>query len=167
MPGETFCSRCGTQNPAAGPASVPASLKESKESGGTDEAKQPAANATAAVAAASPEEPEPATANENGPAATGLGSESLGGGSTGEVKVQTKHTVKKGTTGGHQPAIKQLDPGSVLNARYEIVRRIGGGGMGAVYLADDTVAQRKVALNVLPKKYAADPEFLTSFRREA
>ena len=32
---------------------------------------------------------------------------------------------------------QQLDPGSVLNNRYEIVRRIGGGGMGAVYLAKD------------------------------
>ncbi len=43
----------------------------------------------------------------------------------------------RGTTGGHQPIVKQLDPGSVLNGRYEIVRRIGGGGMGAVYLAKD------------------------------
>jgi len=45
--------------------------------------------------------------------------------------------TKKRTTGGHQPAIKQLDPSTVLNSRYEIVRRIGGGGMGAVYLAKD------------------------------
>lgn len=44
---------------------------------------------------------------------------------------------QKRHTGGHQPAIKQLDPGTVLNSRYEIVRRIGGGGMGAVYLAKD------------------------------
>jgi serine/threonine-protein kinase len=49
-----------------------------------------------------------------------------------------KHTIKSGNTGGgHQPTVKQLDPGSVLNVRYEIVRRIGGGGMGAVYLAKD------------------------------
>ena len=61
----------------------------------------------------------------------------LGGTTTGGAPVPVKHTVKKGTTGGHQPTIKQLDPGSVLNARYEIVRRIGGGGMGAVYLAKD------------------------------
>ncbi len=44
---------------------------------------------------------------------------------------------RKRTTGGHQPTIKQLDGGTVLNSRYEIVRRIGGGGMGAVYLAKD------------------------------
>src|SRR5947207_5647845 len=41
------------------------------------------------------------------------------------------------TTGGHKPAIKQLEGGTLLNNRYEIVRRIGGGGMGAVYLAKD------------------------------
>ncbi len=64
-------------------------------------------------------------------------SAALGGVSTGDVEDPVKHTVKKGTTGGHQPTIKQLDPGSVLNHRYEIVRRIGGGGMGAVYLARD------------------------------
>jgi serine/threonine protein kinase len=45
--------------------------------------------------------------------------------------------TRKRTTGGHQPAIKQLEAATVLNSRYEIVRRIGGGGMGAVYLAKD------------------------------
>jgi len=126
VPGEAFCSNCGTKHPAA-----------VKEPGGTDEAKAPAVSAAAAGAAVSPEQPEPAKSNESVPASTGLGSDSMGGGSTGEVNIQVKHTVKKGTTGGHQPTIKQLDPGSVLNARYEIVRRIGGGGMGAVYLAKD------------------------------
>ena len=66
-----------------------------------------------------------------------MSSDSLGGSTTGEVPVQVRHTIKKGNTGGHQPTVKQLDPGSVLNIRYEIVRRIGGGGMGAVYLAKD------------------------------
>jgi serine/threonine-protein kinase len=44
---------------------------------------------------------------------------------------------EKRTTGGHRPAVKQLEAGTLLNRRYEIVRRIGGGGMGAVYLAKD------------------------------
>ncbi|MBX5477689.1 MAG: protein kinase [Pyrinomonas methylaliphatogenes] len=42
-----------------------------------------------------------------------------------------------GTTGGRRPLNKPLEPGTLLNQRYEIVRRIGGGGMGAVYLAKD------------------------------
>ena len=56
---------------------------------------------------------------------------------TPEPEANVKPQGSKRTTGGHQPAIKQLDPGTVLNSRYEIVRRIGGGGMGAVYLAKD------------------------------
>lgn len=61
--------------------------------------------------------------------------------SIGESEVKAAPTptqaARKRTTGGHQPAVKQLDAATVLNSRYEIVRRIGGGGMGAVYLAKD------------------------------
>jgi len=67
-----------------------------------------------------------------------ISSASLGGSATDSVKIQSTTSVPhKGTTGGHQPTIKQLDGGTVLNGRYEIARRIGGGGMGAVYLAKD------------------------------
>jgi len=61
--------------------------------------------------------------------------------STGEVeeaRQPAQPTVKADSTGGHALSqAKQLESGIVLNARYEIVRRIGGGGMGAVYLAKD------------------------------
>jgi tRNA A-37 threonylcarbamoyl transferase component Bud32 len=47
-------------------------------------------------------------------------------------------TVRGGATGGGRRSMtKPLDPGTMLYSRYEIVRRIGGGGMGAVYLAKD------------------------------
>lgn len=69
---------------------------------------------------------------------TPISSDSLGGSFTDNVQAPGKtSTPKEGTTGGHRPTVKQLAANTVLNGRYEIVRRIGGGGMGAVYLAKD------------------------------
>jgi serine/threonine protein kinase len=56
---------------------------------------------------------------------------------TSGVKVSPSAPVRGGSTGGRRSTSKQLDPGTLLYSRYEIVRRIGGGGMGAVYLAKD------------------------------
>jgi len=66
-----------------------------------------------------------------------ISSDSLGGSFTDNVEAPGTSSPQKGTTGGHRPTVKQLASNTVLNGRYEIVRRIGGGGMGAVYLAKD------------------------------
>jgi Tol biopolymer transport system component len=50
---------------------------------------------------------------------------------------------------------------------YEIVSAIGAGGMGEVYRARDTRLKREVALKILPESFAADPERLSRFQREA
>ena len=52
-------------------------------------------------------------------------------------------------------------------AHYRIVSKLGEGGMGAVYLATDTKLNRDVAIKVLPENFAADPDRLARFTREA
>jgi eukaryotic-like serine/threonine-protein kinase len=52
-------------------------------------------------------------------------------------------------------------------SHYKILKKIGQGGMGEVYLAEDTRLQRKVAIKVLPAVAASIPEGLARFEREA
>ena len=57
--------------------------------------------------------------------------------------------------------------GRVFDDRYEILRKLGTGGMAEVYLAHDRHLDRDVALKVLLSKYAEDEQFIERFRREA
>ncbi len=59
-----------------------------------------------------------------------------------------------------------LQPGQLLN-HYRIVSQLGAGGMGIVYLAEDTRLQRKVALKLLPAHFTRDPDRVRRFEQEA
>src|SRR5512138_3882673 len=52
-------------------------------------------------------------------------------------------------------------------SHYQIVSRLGAGGMGEVYRAHDSRLARDVAIKVLPEDFASDPERLARFDREA
>src|SRR5688572_1927036 len=52
-------------------------------------------------------------------------------------------------------------------AQYEVTGKLGAGGMGEVYRARDTRLDRDVALKILPDAFAADPDRLMRFMREA
>jgi serine/threonine protein kinase/tetratricopeptide (TPR) repeat protein/TolB-like protein len=79
-----------------------------------------------------------------------------------------------GTTGWSVPVQKPvvrdtraaIQPGSVLGERYEILKRLGEGGMGAVYKARDRELERLVALKVIRPELAGNPDILRRFKQE-
>ena len=101
----------------------PSIHKTSPDGTGIAEAREPSGSLETTFVAPESESSAPISSN------------SLGGSFTDNVG--TPATPRESTTGGHRPTVKQLAANTVLNGRYEIVRRIGGGGMGAVYLAKD------------------------------
>lgn len=60
-----------------------------------------------------------------------------------------------------------LEKGNFINNRYEIIGRVGAGGMSDVYKAKDHKLNRNVAIKVLKKEYSKDKNFVSKFRVEA
>ncbi len=139
-PGELFCGNCGTQLVPNSPELKTVAANLSDEVEVQSEAPPSSQPSSSFPSIAAPSESlaesqpiaEEAVTAEPAP----ISSNSLGGSFTDNVHMSETSAAPRGT-GGHRPAVKQLDASTILNHRYEIVRRIGGGGMGAVYLAKD------------------------------
>jgi serine/threonine-protein kinase len=87
--------------------------------------------------------------------------------SLGEVLVQQgvltpsmRENVEKKLQAQQSDGIEQIGP-------YKLIKKLGEGGMGVVYLAEDMNIGRKFAVKILPERYADDGEFVSRFRREA
>jgi eukaryotic-like serine/threonine-protein kinase len=63
--------------------------------------------------------------------------------------------------------VAEVEVGSVVDGRYRVLAKIGGGGMADVWLAEDAHLQRRIALKVLHRRFAQDREFVMRFQREA
>jgi beta-lactam-binding protein with PASTA domain/predicted Ser/Thr protein kinase len=61
----------------------------------------------------------------------------------------------------------RLEEGQVVDGRYRLVGRLGSGGMADVWLADDQMLDRQVALKFLHERFNQDQQFVERFRREA
>jgi serine/threonine-protein kinase len=60
-----------------------------------------------------------------------------------------------------------VEPNTIVDGRYKVVSRVGSGGMADVYLAEDQLLGRQVAVKLLHPHFAEDQEFVERFRREA
>jgi serine/threonine-protein kinase len=68
------------------------------------------------------------------------------------------------TVGGGPRGLSQDE---IVDGRYRVIERIGSGGMADVWLAEDQQLGRRVALKLLHRRFAEDPEFVARFKREA
>src|SRR2546421_5852923 len=60
-----------------------------------------------------------------------------------------------------------VEPDTIIDGRYRVLARVGSGGMADVYVAEDQLLGRKVAVKLLHHHFAEDQEFVERFRREA
>jgi serine/threonine-protein kinase len=60
-----------------------------------------------------------------------------------------------------------VDPDTIIDGRYRVISRLGSGGMADVYLAEDQLLGRLLAVKLLHHHFAKDQEFVERFKREA
>src|SRR5215472_8886013 len=95
---------------------------------------------------------------------TGATLEPTGAGQVGQTEAWSVAVTKSAVS--EAVAKGQLDPGTVIGDRYEILQLLGQGGMGAVYKARDVELERLVALKLIRPDLATHPEILQRFKQE-
>ena len=87
----------------------------------------------------------------------------------GETDPSLMNTMPHAEAGAAPAPAAKFDPlvGATLAERYEIVRRIGEGGMGAVYEARHSIIGKRVAIKVLLEKFLENEEFIARLLQEA
>jgi eukaryotic-like serine/threonine-protein kinase len=91
---------------------------------------------------------------------------SCGAGSLSPPTATARTHVKVRPPAGRDEEAGRYGPGDVLAKRYRIVERVGRGGMGEVYHADDLSLDQPVALKLLPERLAGDPMRLKALKSE-
>ncbi len=142
-PGDAFCGVCGSaqhkaaSDTAAGNsnAAVAISATDADDASSSIQTPTSTTDHTGVDKATSQDSPAPALENDERAARSPNNSNDAL--PTDAFGASSSFTGNNAGTGGRRATNKPLEPAFELNARYEIVRRIGGGGMGAVYLAKD------------------------------
>src|SRR5271155_1388664 len=62
---------------------------------------------------------------------------------------------------------RELEPGHIVRGKYRIIRKLGQGGMGVVYLAEHSLLGGQAALKFLAVELSRNPQFVKRFRNEA
>src|SRR5258708_5627746 len=169
-PDETFCGSCGARRPNDDTPLVSRSGSAGSGSVGNESSADNAAGIVSHYSNKLAEdgstwmEDQPKTAP---PAADGNRH-------TGEIAESAEFSSKTSRAGSvpdKRPKPKALAGGKVLNSRYEIVRRIGGGGMGAVYLAKDrNLGEAARAVKEMIESHIDDAQHekaIADFKRES
>ena len=83
------------------------------------------------------------------------------------VPEENKRKPASGATTSYLPDVPDPLLGATIADRYQIVRKLGEGGMGTVYLALHTILEKQVALKVLHGEFARKPDLVERFMQEA
>lgn len=78
----------------------------------------------------------------------------------------TQAGISRQQKGGWNQGEEELEPGTILAGRYEILTVLGAGGMGSVYKAQDRELNRLVALKVIRPELARNPDIVDRFKQE-